>query len=126
MQAFAHSAQPEMLDLLTFEAGLELGMNLAESLNLSKPVVMSQRDVPGLARGVVPLLARRGVIGISVGANDGSPAPITPSTQACFSGKQQVRAPFVWMDPASNTSVMVDIHPGGKIGYAICFKAMRS
>ena len=74
---------------------------------------MQQRDVPGLTRGAVPLLARRGVIGLSVGANDGSPAPLVPSTVDCVAGHRQVRTPFVWADAASSTSVLMDVHPGG-------------
>jgi hypothetical protein len=75
--------------------------------------VLCQRDVPGLTRGAVPLLAKHGVIGVSVGANDGSPPPVVPSTVDCYRGHQQVRTPFVWRDRATNTSVIVDIHPGG-------------
>jgi hypothetical protein len=36
---------------------------------------MSQRDVPGLTRAVVPILASLGVQGITVGVNDGSSSP---------------------------------------------------
>ena len=48
-----------------------------------QPQVLSQRDVPGLTRAVVPLLRRASVVGISVGPNDDSPAPNTPSTLQC-------------------------------------------
>ena len=53
------------------------------------------------------------MIGISVGINDGTPPPLVPSTTACYSGERQIRSPFVWLDVQSNTSVIVDMHPGG-------------
>ena len=117
MHAFPTSAQAELFDAGTFDAGLRMGPVLLSALGLEgdvvSPSVMQQRDVPGLTRAVVPLLARRGVVGISVGANDGSPAPTVPSTAACQSGLRQLRTPFRWHDVASNTSVLMDIHPGG-------------
>lgn len=48
----------------------------ATDLGVRSPRVLSQRDVPGLARSAIPLLAKHDVIGISVGANDGSPPPL--------------------------------------------------
>ena len=117
MHAFPTSAEAELFDVTTFEAGVDLGPNLLASLGLSGDVpnatVMQQRDVPGITRAVVPLLARKGVIGLSIGVNDGSPAPIVPSTRACVSGKRQVRTPFRWLDQASGESILVDMHPGG-------------
>ena len=78
------------------------------------PRVLSQRDVPGLTRAVVPHLRKRGIVGISVGSNDGSPSPLTPSTAECMTqGLHVVRTPFLWVDEASGESIVVDIHPGG-------------
>lgn len=132
MQAFPHSAQAEVLGVDGFEAALNMGAELADRYGIQRPAVLSQRDVPGLTRGVVPHLSRHGVIGVSVGANDGSPPPIVPSTIDCYHGSvrsfevydvlfvltiacryQQIRTPFLWQDKSSNTSVIVDIHPGG-------------
>ena len=63
---------------------------------------------------MVPLLRRLGVIGLSVGSNDGSPAPLTPSTEQCDTqGVHTVRTPFLWHDQQSGQSLVVDIHPGG-------------
>lgn len=44
-----------------------------------------QRDVPGLTRGAVPVLARAGVRAISMGINPGSAPPGTPKNR-----------PFIW------------------------------
>lgn len=98
MQAFQHSSEPETMDPATFKAGLVAARELAARFGRPAPTVLSQRDVPGLTVGVVPLLAGEGVKGISVGSNDGSPAPMVPSTVDCYHGYQQVRTPFVWKD----------------------------
>ena len=52
--------------------------------------------------------AGAGVLGLSIGANDGSPPPIVPSTVDCFNGHRVVRTPFEWVDRATNTSVIAD------------------
>jgi hypothetical protein len=61
---------------------------------------MSQRDVPGMTRAVLPLLAANGVKCISIGCNGGSASigagPIS-----------------VWRDTASNTDMLLLYHPGG-------------
>jgi hypothetical protein len=95
MQAFQHSSEPEVFDAGTFDAGLMAAQKLAAMFNVPPPKVLSQRDVPGLTRAVVPLLAKRGILGVSVGSNDGSPAPMVPSTFDCYHGHQQVRTLYV-------------------------------
>ena len=39
------------------------------------PITMSQRDVPGMTRGVVSALTRRGVKALNVGVNFSTPPP---------------------------------------------------
>jgi hypothetical protein len=51
---------------------------LAATLNVTRPRTLSQRDVPGLSRAVVPLLAKAGVHTVSIGANGGSASPDLP------------------------------------------------
>ena len=65
-------------------------------------VTASQRDVPGLTRAAVPVLARQGVRAISVGVNGGSAPPAVP-----------LNAPFLWRDTASGTQLLAFWHPGG-------------
>ena len=115
--AFPTNAQPELHGAKDFNSlGLAPAKALAERFGVEAPAVLSQRDVPGLTRAIVPLLAAAGVTGISIGANDGSPAPLVPSTVDCYTrGRRQVRTPFVWRDVASNSSVIMDIHAGGKM-----------
>ncbi len=114
--AFPHNAQPELMDAVSFETlGLKCSADLAERYGSDgAPNVLSQRDVTGLTRGAVPVLARNNVFGISIGANDGSPPPIVPSTVDCYvNGKHKIRSPFLWRDEATDSEVIVDIHPGG-------------
>lgn len=111
--AFPHNAQPEVMDAAFFRHGLQQAASLARRYGQTPSGVLSQRDVPGLTRAAVPLLAGAGALGVSVGVNDGSPAPIVPSTVDCYSGFRQVRTPFLWRDAASGTDVVADFHPGG-------------
>ena len=67
---------------------------------LPHKIVMSQRDVPGVTRGVVPLLASRGVRAFSEGANGAFTSP-------------QVPLLFNWTDAASGSSVLYLNHPSG-------------
>lgn len=115
VHAFPHNGQAELMDSTMFAAGINSSLQAAASAGSPhRPLVMSQRDVPGLTRAVVPVLRRLGIIGISVGANDGSPAPHVPSTVDCdTAGLRTVRRPFLWVDAASGESIVVDIHPGG-------------
>jgi hypothetical protein len=118
--AFPHNAEPELMTPQFLQYGIQFAQDLAASLATNDivgvpavPGVLSQRDVPGLTRAAIPTLVENGVIGISVGVNDGSPAPIVPSTAACFAGNRQIRAPFLWKDLNTKTEIIADYHPGG-------------
>lgn len=58
LHAFPFNAEPEVLDSNLFQAGLNLSRQVAESVGLPPPVVLSQRDVPGMTRAVLPLLRK--------------------------------------------------------------------
>jgi len=60
-----------------------------------------QRDVPGLTRAAVPLLAASGVRALSVGVNWGSAPPGVPKSE-----------PFIWRDEASGTELIAMWHEG--------------
>jgi hypothetical protein len=113
--AFPHNAQPELMDAAMFAAAVNSSVRTAtEMQSPHRPRVLSQRDVPGLTRSVIPHLKRLGALGISIGSNDGSPSPHTPSTAQCDTlGLHVVRTPFLWVDSLSNSSIVVDVHPGG-------------
>ena len=66
----------------------------------SEKVTLSQRDVPGMTRSVLPILSTAGVQAISVGVNGASMPPNVPRV-------------FMWRDPVSNVTVPSMWHPHG-------------
>lgn len=76
--AFPHNAQLEIMEPALIEAGLALTWTLDQKFGLPRKATLSQRDVPGITRAVIPLLANAGVTAISIGANDGSTPPDLP------------------------------------------------
>ena len=103
-----HNFQTEVFDADLFNYAIQLTHDLDRSFNLPPKRVMSQRDVPGLTRAAVPLLAAGGVAGLSVGVNGGSSPPAVPHY-----------TPFIWRDEGTNTSVIAFWHPGGYSGWPV-------
>ncbi len=63
-------------------------------------ITMSQRDVPGITRSVIPLLSNTGVKALSIGANSlSAPAAVPPI--------------FIWKDAQSSSELITLYHPGG-------------
>ena len=83
------------MDPALIKAGLEMTFALDKKFGLPLKSVLSQRDVPGLTRALIPILSDKGVRGISIGAHEDSKhaAAVPPC--------------FVWRDPSSNTSVIM-------------------
>jgi hypothetical protein len=93
--AFAHNAEASTYaDASMFEAGIEIGERLASELGVSRPIAVSQRDVPGWTRATLPLLNKHGVVGLSFGAG-------TPP------GKVDVPPLCVWRDIESGSEVVL-------------------
>ena len=69
-------------------------------------IALSQRDVPFMTRGVIPLLTKNGVQGITVGSNP-------------FIYPPQVPKAFLWEDPVSGESIIALEHPYGYGGITI-------
>ena len=90
--AFPHNAQLELASPSLLRAGLQLTYDLDSLFGQPKKMTLSQRDVPGISRSLVPLLNASGVRAISIGANGGSTPPEVPPC-------------FVWHDAASATSL---------------------
>lgn len=67
--AFPFNAEPEIMDDSLFENGLMLAKELSQQFGLPQVRTMSQRDVPGMTRGAVPLLAKHGIQAVTVGVN---------------------------------------------------------
>eukprot|EP01090_Pellita_catalonica_P011857 TRINITY_DN2446_c0_g1_i1.p1 TRINITY_DN2446_c0_g1~~TRINITY_DN2446_c0_g1_i1.p1 ORF type:complete len:760 (-),score=113.06 TRINITY_DN2446_c0_g1_i1:691-2970(-) len=105
--AFPFNAEAEMYDASLFSAGMELARILADDFGFSPTITMSQRDVPGLTRGAIPLLLQQGVKAITVGVNGASSPPDVPKA-------------FIWRDPKNATSEILAMwHPGGYGGIKI-------
>ena len=60
-----------------------------------------QRDVLGVTRGAVPILARSGVEALTVGCNGAGAPPGVPKNQ-----------PFVWRDIRTGTQIIAMWHAG--------------
>jgi len=99
--AFPFNAQIELLDAELLNFAVTMTQELDRGFGLPQKRTMSQRDVPGLTRAAVPILARAGVAAVSIGVNSGSAPPGAPHN-----------TPFIWLDERSNISVLAFIHPG--------------
>ena len=89
--AFPFNAEPELFTAELFDAALNLTFRQDDFFAKKRRKTLSQRDVPGLTRAAIPLLARRGIQGVSVGEN----AQVAPSA---------VPPIFVWRDNAQSNS----------------------
>ena len=100
LSASCNSAEPESYDTELFGAGVDLCHALADRFKMTRPTVLSQRDVPGLTRAVIPPLVARGVRALSIGANT-------------FSASAAVPRIYRWEEPQSKTALVALQHPGG-------------
>lgn len=91
--AMPHNAELATMAPNTIAAAIGVTHSLDDSLGLPRRRVVSQRDVPGMPRAVLPVMARAGVSAISVGANGGVLPPNVPPA-------------FIWRDgePSSEFS----------------------
>lgn len=82
----------QTMDVSLVEAGLKLSQDLADFYGVKRPTVLSQRDVPGMTRSLIPVLKKYGIKvclgegtlagdlgqGVSVGVNSGTLPPSVP------------------------------------------------
>eukprot|EP01043_Picozoa_sp_COSAG02_P041429 COSAG02_NODE_3433_length_6750_cov_29.777477_3_plen_925_part_00 len=83
--AMPHNAELATMAPHTIAAAIGVTHSLDDRLALPRRRVVSQRDVPGLPRAVLPIMAQAGVRAISVGANGAVLPPNVPPA-------------FVWRD----------------------------
>lgn len=102
--AFPHNAELSTGSPLIITEGLRLTHALDETFKVPPKTTLSQRDVPGMPRSVIPILRAQGVTAVSVGVNGASMYPNVPSI-------------FTWVDPISGTNVTAMWHPKGYGGY---------
>eukprot|EP00762_Andalucia_godoyi_P002325 ANDGO_07529.mRNA.1 hypothetical protein CAOG_04643 len=98
--AFPFNGEPELMNEWMFASSINLARSLEIDFGVPFTTTMSQRDVPGLTRAVVPLLAKFGVHALSLGAN-GASAPI---------GVPKLSR---WVDEESGADILLLYHPGG-------------
>lgn len=104
-QAMPFNSQLELLDVDLLDFSIKLTHALDKRYGKAPTVTMSQRDVPGTTRSIIPTLVDNGVQAITVGVNTYSMPPAVPSA-------------FVWHHPPTNQSVLGMWHPGGYGGQA--------
>ncbi len=98
--AFPFNAEPEVYTPELFDAALNLTFAEDAYFGHGPRHTLSQRDVPGLTRATLPLLNRRGVVGVSVGENT-QVAPV------------EVPAVFLWRDNATGAEAIAMFHALG-------------
>jgi hypothetical protein len=96
--AFPFNGEPELMSASMFDAALDLTFALDERFGLPHKKTLSQRDVPGMTRAVIPALSRAGVGAITIGVNPYSTPPMVPRA-------------FVWRDAATGISMPTMVHP---------------
>ena len=98
--AFPFNSQMEFYDSSMVDFGFSATHVLDAYFNTKKKITMSQRDVPGTTRSLIPIMKRNDIEAITVGVNGASMPPAVPSA-------------FVWNDPVSDSSVIAMWHPHG-------------
>lgn len=100
--AFPFNAELELYDPVFVEEGIRLSHDLDEMFGFAQKATLSQRDVPGTTRAVIPLLLKNNVTAISVGVNGASTPPQVPKA-------------FLWRDEAAEGSpdILAMWHPYG-------------
>ena len=98
--AFPFNAQMEFFDSALADFGFQLTHWLDAMFGRKATITMSQRDVPGTTRSIIPIMRRNGVQAITVGVNTASMPPAVPSV-------------FNWKDPVSGESIIAMWHPHG-------------
>ncbi|XP_062498804.1 uncharacterized protein LOC134176140 [Corticium candelabrum] len=98
--AMPFNSQLEVLDVSLLDFSIKLTHSLDKKYGKLPTTTMSQRDVPGMTRSIIPTLVANGVKAITVGVNGGSMPPAVPSV-------------FVWHHSPTNQSILAMWHPGG-------------
>lgn len=100
LHGFPHDGEASYYpDESLFDSALSMAKRIAREAGIDPPRSVSQRDVPGWTRAALPLLARSGIHGLSIGAG-------TPP------GKPDVPPVFVWRDEPSGDEVVTTYETG--------------
>ena len=102
--AFPFNSEAEGHTARMLQAGVGMAHALDDKFGLPHKATMSQRDVPGTTRAVIPVLAQVGVTAFSIGVNGASTPPFVPRV-------------FLWKDEESGMSMPQMVHPYGYGSY---------
>lgn len=96
LPAYPHNGGLQMHTAAGLNASLSIAKRLAAEAGVPAPRTYSQRDVPGLTRGALPLLNANGVLQVSLGSGGATGGhPVTPD------------GPFVWRDQGTGAQVLM-------------------
>ena len=103
--AFPHNAELEMGTTDIIVEGIKQVHAMDDLFGVQRKKTLSQRDVPGMTRSVIPTLLSEGVTTVSVGVNPASTYPRVPKV-------------FRWFDPPSGKEIFAMWHPKGYGGFS--------
>lgn len=98
--AMPFNSQLEVMDADLLDFSVKMSHSLDKKYGLSPGMTMSQRDVPGTTRSIIPTLVNNGVQAVSVGVNPSSMPPAVPPV-------------FTWNHSPTNQSIIAMWHAGG-------------
>eukprot|EP00035_Acanthoeca_spectabilis_P023764 m.450846 g.450846 ORF g.450846 m.450846 type:complete len:766 (+) comp20055_c0_seq1:144-2441(+) len=98
--ALPTNAELATADEASLRFGIYMSNSTADTLGVTRPQVLSTRDVPGMPRSAIPILKRAGVRAVTEGMN-GRMVPVN------------VPPIFRWHDPASDETILALWHWGG-------------
>ncbi|ETO34088.1 hypothetical protein RFI_03011 [Reticulomyxa filosa] len=108
--AFPFNSELELFDESMLAFGIQVSHDLSTRFGVPQSNVISQRDVPGTTRNIIPHLLQNNVKAMTIGCNGGSAPPDVPKI-------------FRWQMPNDNNSeIIMMLHPGGYggVGYSSC------
>ena len=98
--SFPFNSELDMHSPAMLQAGMQLAHSLDDRFGFPHKATVSQRDVPGTSRSIIPVFATRNVTAMSIGVNGASTPPFVPRV-------------FLWKDGESGLSMPMMVHPYG-------------
>eukprot|EP01045_Picozoa_sp_COSAG04_P003298 COSAG04_NODE_132_length_24268_cov_7.633426_18_plen_245_part_00 len=117
------NSEDEVYDADTLRAAIDVSHELNARFGRANSLGVGQEDDPGGTRGIIPVLAEKGVKGFYVGYNDGSMnlvplegAPKSLQTIVHDNGAHSELFAWRWVDEASGASTIALFHTSGHGG----------
>eukprot|EP01083_Nonionella_stella_P031943 87397_1 len=111
-QASAFNVQFEAMDETIFQSSLNVAKQLNQQFGIKRrQFVVSSRDVPGITRAVIPLLAKNNITAVSIGQNGQLGPP--PAPFDTIDANIPYPRIFRWRDVESETEVIALWHSYG-------------